>query len=112
MSEQPDWNAEVNEALVLFSKRLVMVQGEYNAHQKLSLTQKHAEDAQAEALAKIKAATLDALPEKLTDDGSHEWLGTHPQVLPSGTEQERYLAYVNYAFGNNFAIDAMIESLK
>jgi len=45
----------IDEALVLFSKRLAMVQGEYNANEKLSVVQRHAEEAQAETKALIAA---------------------------------------------------------
>lgn len=45
MPEEP----EVKEILVMFSKKLAMVQGEYNAKEKLSIVQHHAEEAQEEA---------------------------------------------------------------
>jgi len=48
---------ELDEILVLFSKRLAVVQGEHNANLTLSTVQKHAEEAQEEA----KAALLQLL---------------------------------------------------
>lgn len=50
----------IDEILVLFSKRLAVVQGEYNANVKLSQTQLHAEEAQAEAKAALKDLLLEA----------------------------------------------------
>lgn len=67
---ETEWQARVKEALVLFSKQLAIVQGEYNAQEKLSVVQNHAEDAQAAALAAITKATAELVVGK--DDTQHQ----------------------------------------
>lgn len=47
--------AALAEILVLFSKRLAIVQGEYNANMKLSEVQRHAEEAQEAAVKALSA---------------------------------------------------------
>lgn len=86
----------VDEILVLFSKRLAIVQGERNAGLKLSSVQLHAEEAVAEAKAKLSVLLVDAQKQIASDirDASSVNLGTDGEVTDSSyvfTEEQRDL---------------------